>query len=513
MFGKSLLKSISTSLLLIGFLFFSTFLSIEVEAQHRLIGKKAPNVILPDRQGSLRKLSNLQGKYVLLHFWATWDGQTATSGHIEYKQLYNTFKSRSFKSADGFSIYSVAFDEDRAKWLNQIKKDGVTWTNLVIEMATYDSQYFDLYDFRSMPYTFLLDPNRKVISVNPSYEELYNTLNKSLKNPIPPPKAKNNTNSSSGSENTNTGSGNSSPGGSGNSGGSSGNSGNNSNNGTSTPTTNPTSGKVYKVQLGVFRNPKLSKFSKLNDLGTLGTEKISPTSSLSRVLLGNFTKSASKKTLKTVKSRGFSSAFLVTRDLGSGGSSSGSSSSGSSGNSSSGSNSNTGGSTSIPTISTTVYKIQLGVFRNPNLNAFNSLRSIGKLEVESTANGLKRVLLGSFARADKDAALKQVQAKGFRGFLIKRKEKTTGGNSSEGGSTTSPIPPTSSGNYKIQLGVFGRPKLSKFSKLNDLGTLSTERATSTLQRVMLGSFSASKAKEVLAKVRARGYKDAFVVKR
>ncbi len=434
-------------------------------------------------------------------------------GIVEYKQLYNTFKSRAFKSADGFSIYSVAFDEDRTKWLNQIKKDGVTWTNLVIEMATYDSQYFDLYDFRSMPYTFLLGPNRKVIAVNPSYGELYNRLNKSLKSPIPPPKAKDNTNnngsgnsSNSGSGNANTGSGNSS-----NSGGSSssGNSGSNSGgSGTSTTPTPPTSGKVYKVQLGVFRNPKLSKFSKLNDLGTLGTEKISSTSSLSRVLLGNFSKSASKKTLKTVKSRGFSSAFLVTRDLGSGGNHGGGSSSG---NSSSGSSSNTGGASS--TTSTTVYKVQLGVFRNPNLNAFKSLKSIGKIEVESTSNGLKRVLLGTFARADKDAALKQVQAKGFRGFLVKRTGTVTGGNSSGGGNTTTPTPPISSGRYKIQLGVFGNPQLSKFSNLNDLGTLGTERATSRLKRVLLGSFSASKAKTVLAKVKARGYKDAFVVKR
>ncbi|MFK7903868.1 MAG: thioredoxin-like domain-containing protein [Chitinophagales bacterium] len=500
---KPLPKSTLFVFLMICALQIGLFLPSEAQAQHPLMGKKAPNVVLPDRQGSLRKLSNLQGKYTLLHFWATWDGQTSTTGHPEYKQLYNTFKSRSFKGAKGFSIFSVAFDEDRDKWLEQIRKDGVTWTNLVIEKATYDSQYLDTYDFRSMPYTFLLDPKGKVIGVNLSYDDLYKKLNSALVSPIPPPKAKD------------------------------------PNGGSTKPVdkpdkpdtkptdtddvkppvvtppitvTPPTSGKVYKVQLGVFRNPNLNKFSKLKDLGTLGTEKISPTSSLSRVLLGNYSKSSSSNILKTVKSRGYASAFLVTRTLSSTGG--GSSSGGDSGSTTDKPPTKpTTKPTTKPPVSGTVYKIQLGVFRTPQLSKFSSLKSIGTLELESTPNGLKRVLLGSFSESERNAALAKVAAKGYkRAFLVKRTGTVSGG--SNGGTTTKPSPtPSPSGNYKIQLGVFGKPNLNKFAKLKDLGTLGTERATSTLQRVMLGSFSKSKASEVLKKVKARGYRDAFVVKR
>ncbi len=467
----------------------------EAQAQHPLMGKKAPNVVLPDRQGSLRKLSNLQGKYTLLHFWATWDGQTAATGHPEYKQLYNTFKSRSFKGADGFSIFSVAFDEDRDKWLEQIRKDGVTWTNLVIEKATYDSQYLDTYDFRSMPYTFLLDPKGKVIGVNLSYDDLYKRLNSALVSPIPPPKAKD-TNSKPTNPVDKSDKPDTKP--------------------TDKPDVKPpvvtpkppTSGKVYKVQLGVFRNPKLSKFSKLKDLGTLETEKISPTSSLSRVLLGNYSKSSSSNILKTVKSRGYASAFLVTRTLSSGGGDT-------SPNDNSGSTTDKPPTkpTTKPPTSGTVYKIQLGVFRTPQLSKFSELNSIGTLELESTPSGLKRVLLGSFSESEKNSALAKVAAKGYtRAFLVKRTGTVSGGSSGEVITTPSPTPDPS-GDYKIQLGVFGKPNLNKFAKLKDLGTLGTERATSTLQRVMLGSFSKSKANEVLKKVKARGYRDAFVVKR
>ena len=494
MFFKFLTKSISSTLLIICVLQMILFLPIEAQAQHRLIGKKAPEIVLPDRQGSLRKLSNLQDKFVLLHFWATWDNQTAATGHAEYKQLYETFKGRNFKGASGFTIYSVAFDDDRDKWLSQIRKDGVTWTNLVIEKATYDSPYFDTYDFRNMPYTFLISPRGKVMGANLPYDELYKILNKNLVRPIPPPKPKGSGDKPVDKPDTKPTNPDKDK-------------DKDKDDVVVTPPPPPTSGKVYKVQLGVFRNPNLKKFKSLADLGTLETERVSATSSLNRVLLGQYTKTSANSVLKTVKSRGYSSAFLVVRNASSSSSDSGGDSSIDDGSMDSGSDKPT----PPPTASGTVYKVQLGVFRSPNLNKFSNLRSIGTLEVESTPNGLKRVLLGSFSASEKNAVLKKVAAKGYGGaFWVKRTGKVSGG----GSTTPSPTPtPTPSGNYKIQLGVFGKPNLNKFAKLNDLGTLTTERATSTLQRVMLGSYSKSKAKIVLAQVKGRGYKDAFVVKR
>ncbi|MEZ4887003.1 MAG: thioredoxin-like domain-containing protein [Chitinophagales bacterium] len=485
---KFLTKNILSILLVIFVLQIVALLPIEAQTQHPLIGKKAPDIVLPDRQDNLRKLSNLSGKYVLLHFWATWDNQTAATGHAEYKQLYDTFKPRSFKGADGFTIYSVAFDEDKSKWLNQISKDGITWIDLVIERATYDSQYWNTYSFNTLPYSFLLDPTGKVIGENMSYDDLYTKLNGLLVSPIPPPKSKDDTDEPVDKPTdkpidkpvdkpTDV---------------------------EIPPITTPTSGKVYKAQLGVFREPDPSKFKNLEDLGTLEIEKVSSTSSLSRVLIGNYDKTSADKVLPIIQSRGYAGAFLVTRTL-----------SGSSGGSSTGSGS---GSTTdkpitppdtSPTGSVMVYKIQLGVFGSPDLSKFSDLKSIGELEMETTPSGLKRVLLGTFNASEKDAALQKVAAKGHpRAFLVTRTEKASAGNSS--GSTNTPSP---SGNYKIQLGVFGKPDLSKFSNLKDLGTLDTEKATTTLQRVMLGSFSESKANEILEKVKSRGYRDAFIVKR
>ncbi|MGB0929721.1 MAG: thioredoxin-like domain-containing protein, partial [Chitinophagales bacterium] len=404
-------KKLFSTLILLFIFQILVFSPIEVQAQHQLMGKKAPNIVLPDKQDNLRKLSNQKGKYVLLHFWATWDNSTAKTGHPELIQLYNTFKSRSFKGANGFTIFSVAFDEDKNKWLDRIRKDKIVWTDLTIERASYDSQYWDLYHFRTLPYTFLLDPNGKIIGVNMDYDELYKKLNGSLLSPIPPPKPKEDKKPTDKPIDKPTDKPADKP--------------TDKPINVKPPITPPTSGKVYKAQIGVFRKPKLYKFKNLEDLGTLEAEKVSSTSSLNRVLLGDFDKTSAQRVLPTIKSRGYSSAFLVTRTL---------TNNGNSGSSTGNGSSNNGGSTTTPVTppssSVTVYKVQLGVFRNPNLNAFSNLRSIGNLEIETTPNGLKRVLLGSFNASEKNATLQKVASKGYpRAFLVTRKGTVSGGSS------------------------------------------------------------------------------------
>jgi len=179
------------------------------------------------------------------------------------------------------------------------------------------------------------------------------------------------------------------------------------------PPTTVSKDKIYKVQLGVFRTPNFSKFKNLNDLGTLEAEKA--TSKLNRVLLGSFTKKQSGKTLQTVKKRGYNDAFLVVRKP---------------------------AATPPPPVVVapppkkpqntpppssgslqTVYKVQIGVFRQVNLNKFSPLRPVGKINIEPTTSGLNRVLVGSFAnKTAASKALGQIKSKGFDGFLVTRKE-------------------------------------------------------------------------------------------
>ena len=169
--------------------------------------------------------------------------------------------------------------------------------------------------------------------------------------------------------------------------------------------------KIYKVQLSVVRTVDFNKFENLKDLGTLEAEKA--TSKLNRILLGSFTKNEKENTLQAVKSRGYNDAFLVVRKP---------------------------ATTPIspppvvvaPPQNTpppssgsvqTVYKVQIGVFREVNLNKFSPLRPIGNIKIEPTTNGLNRILVGSFpSKWQANAALSQIKNKGFDGFVVTRNE-------------------------------------------------------------------------------------------
>lgn len=65
--------------------------------------------------------------------------------------------------------------------------------------------------------------------------------------------------------------------------------------------------------------------------------------------------------------------------------------------------------------------------------------------------------------------------------------------------------------YSIQLGASSQPDMKRYQKVKSYGYLYTVDAQNGMLRVMLGTFtSKSKANKTLAKVKSRGFKDAFI---
>jgi peroxiredoxin len=132
------------------------------------VGALAPEIAMRNPLGETKKLSSFKGKYVLLDFWASWCAPCrAESANLV--RLYNKYKNK------GFEIFSVSLDNDAEKWKKAIMTDGLTWTH-VSDLSNWESKVVPLYNLKSIPQTFLLDKEGRIIAKSLIGEKLNNKL-------------------------------------------------------------------------------------------------------------------------------------------------------------------------------------------------------------------------------------------------------------------------------------------------------------------------------------------------
>lgn len=132
-------------------------------------GKEAPDFEQAMPDGKMMKLSDLKGKVVLLDFWASWCGPCRKE-NPNVVRLYEKYKN------DGFTVLSVSLDQDKQRWMDAIKKDGLTWPYHVSDLKQWQNEVAKQYKVTGIPFAVLLDKEGKVIAKNLRGEDLANTL-------------------------------------------------------------------------------------------------------------------------------------------------------------------------------------------------------------------------------------------------------------------------------------------------------------------------------------------------
>ncbi len=121
-----------------------------------------PDIRLPDTGGDTLALSSLNGKVILLSFWASWNEESVVLNQ-DFKRLYNKYHDR------GLEIYQVSFDNEKDRWVNAIKYDELPWIN-VSELSYPESTVAALYNVTELPTFFLLDREGGITGKN--YERI-----------------------------------------------------------------------------------------------------------------------------------------------------------------------------------------------------------------------------------------------------------------------------------------------------------------------------------------------------
>ena len=133
------------------------------------VGEAAPDLELMTPNNESVSLSSLQGKVVLLDFWASWCRPCCAEISTTVLPAYEKYHEQ------GFEVYAVSLDQQDAAWKNAIEKFGLPWIN-VSDLKGFAGTAAQSYNVRKIPSSYLLDETGKVIAVDLRGQGLLNKL-------------------------------------------------------------------------------------------------------------------------------------------------------------------------------------------------------------------------------------------------------------------------------------------------------------------------------------------------
>ena len=136
------------------------------------IGDKYVDFTMNDVDGNSLQLSELEGKLILLEFWASWCGPCRAENPNLVKS-YENYKDK------GFEIFAVSLDAEKESWEKAIAKDNLPWKH-VSDLAGDKNKASIIYGISGIPDNFLINSEGVIVARNVRGDVLNNKLKELL---------------------------------------------------------------------------------------------------------------------------------------------------------------------------------------------------------------------------------------------------------------------------------------------------------------------------------------------